>query len=385
MQAVGVKMARLDMNNWDAVENPKGTYNLSVAQSYVTAFRAAGIKTNLMLGYNSHLYTTSSAGWGAAIVGAANIAGYVAYCLKVAQTFNGPDIIYELGNEPDIAAFWNPVSGSAYGTAMAAAAAAIKKAYPNAVVLTAGISDINGSTYWGPYITAMIASAGAGMANIDGLAFHTYLGGDESGARQPPEWWFNYPTCLPALKSAMAAAPRPVWITEGGFPLDHAGNDATRQAVLAVRAMLTAILMQAKSYIHYDLINDSTTGPSSAEENSYGMYLNDAVTKKPTAAATAALMAIINGCTGFKIVLAPAVYEGDDNYAIGFTGPSGPQTIAWSSKQAGGTISLGVPADKTKVAVTDFFGANVGPAYDAVGNLVVSVSDAGGPLIVTGI
>ena len=93
MQATGMKLARLDMNNWDAVETTKGSYNFSVAQAYVAAFRAAGIKTCIMCGYNNSRYTTSSAGWGAGIVGASNVAGYAAYCARAAQAINGPDII----------------------------------------------------------------------------------------------------------------------------------------------------------------------------------------------------------------------------------------------------------------------------------------------------
>ena len=296
----------------------------------------------------------------------------------MAKTFNGPDIIYELGNEPNLTQFWNPTNAAAYGAAMAGGVVAIKTVQPTATVISAGIADYGDSTLWGGFIQQMIAAAGSSFSRIDGVGMHTYLGGDLSGARQPPEWWYLYPTLYPDLKKYSAPA-KNFYLTEGGFPIERSGNNATRQAILNSRAMLTAILMQVKCYIHYDLINDNT---GNASEDSYGLYLHDASTKKPSAVAFGNLMQVINSCTSYSIQ-APTTYSGDASYAIRFATSTTPQSIAWTSL-ASSTVNLGKPQAVAVIKASDLFGGPVSVSYDGSGNLIIPVSDAVGPVLVSG-
>jgi hypothetical protein len=368
LQTIGAQMARIDMVNWDAIEVTKGVYNFSGSIGLVSALRSAGIKIQLVLGYNNRLYAPS---WNSGVATQANIDGYVKYCQAVASQYFGPDVIYELRNEVNLNQWWAPTNNpEQYGRMMTQAAAGIKSAKPDAVVLTAGFSSFGGPRLWGPFLDGVMAHGS--LANIDGFAFHPYNQGDL--VMQFPEW------AVMDLSEALQhiGNSKPLYVNEWGYPYSWASNSLMRQATLDARAALTSICIGAKVHLHYDLVDDGLdyTHP----EETYGLFDNRFAIK-PSGTAFKAITTALAGCTRFAM----SFDRPQRLIALTIDKPSGRVVIAWTYvRAAAGTLvtfksSVGAHGSST---LKDVFG-NAKPYTYSDGVFLASFTEADGPLILS--
>lgn len=369
LSAMGAKIARIDVVNWQTVEKSRGQFDFAGSSALVAGLRAKAIKINWLLTYNNPIYCASG-GLGA-VVTQANIDGYVAYCLATLKQYWKPGDIIELWNEPNLGQFWSPTASAAqYATLMTQAAAQIRAAYPTATIVTAGFSDSGGPNGWTPYLTA-VAAVGP-FANINGVAFHPYNQGDL--VAQYPEFEVTNYAAVQAIFNGL-----PLHITEKGYPLAWASNSETRKAILNARSVLTSIIMGAASHIHYDLVDDGADQTNT--ENTYGLY-SSALAMLPSGVAMMALNAALTYVTSYSIS-----YDAAQCLLwLTLVKPTGITVIAWtylrpSNNTTPVNFSAAV-AGSTVTSCKDLFGSSK-PFTLSGGVLSMILTEDAGPVVVS--
>jgi hypothetical protein len=205
----------------------------------------------------------------------ADIAAFARFAEAAATHFKGRNVRYEIWNEPNLSQFWAPGPNAAeYAALLRAAVAAIRGADPDARISSGGISRFDT-----PFLSRALDPPLA--ANLTAIGIHPYpKAGPESIA---PE--------LESLREGVRRAfgdHLEVWDTEWGYSSTNAPRDAPsnghteagrrRQAVLAVREMLTIRALGLPLAVYYDLRDDGTN-PADPEHN-YGL-LDSSGEEKP--------------------------------------------------------------------------------------------------------
>ncbi len=378
LQKAGAHCVRSD-NVWDLIERPgsAGSYDWSGADEFWQALCRAKIKPIMIATYNNPIYAP---GRFRPIAGSFNIMAYRNFTVAMANHYISicPDMVEELFNEPS-ALNWTtvPWSGKNYAQMLAPVSAAIKAAQPRVTVYSGGIGFEPGpqETDW---IKQMVGS-GRTFPAVDAYAFHPYNYDQKNpAATLPPEQLL-----IDAKTFAEAAAStgqgKPVAFTEYGFPLQALGGDLKKQAIYVARGMLAAIIGHYPVQTYYDLIDD---GSGTDLENSMGLFRNGAskapYEMKPAGVAFAAITAAIAGVTAYTIAFDPAISAP----TISFEKPGGKSLILWTY-DASGPKSYAQPIGTFKqVGCKDVLGKAYPCSYSD-GTLVVELTEAKGPVIVT--
>ncbi len=137
------------------------------------------------------------------------------FVTKVATRYRGRITSYEIGNEPNLRAFWSGTPGQ-YGTFVRTAAEAIRAADPQAVIVAAvglvrGRKDLDGLAPW--------IDAATSSFEVDAVSVHVYPKASAMDAA---------PTLLAGVRRHVAAgAPeeKHLWATEVNV---HGGSDLSR-------------------------------------------------------------------------------------------------------------------------------------------------------------
>ena len=222
-------------------------------------------------------------------------AAYGRYAQAVARRYHGPDIAYEIWNEPNLDLFWPPTfDADSYGKLLATAANAIREIEPTAVIIPAGLANENDP----PRFLRALAAAGA-LDAVDGITFHPYRqDGPENSLHDIAEF---------ENAAVGGGTARPLWITEWGYSeswLAKLGpNTRRRQAVMIARMMLTAALAKAKVALVYDLIDDGTDPHD--QESVFGLFNYDFKAKE-AATAFRIVAGLISACNGYEFKVDPA-------------------------------------------------------------------------------
>jgi len=160
-----------------------------------------------------------------------NVAAYARFVERVAARYRGRVMAYVVWNEPNLAIEWDgqPPDPEGYVQLLCAAQAAIQRADPNALVITAGLAPTNHADASALddriYLRAMYNS-GAGTC-FDALGTHpygfAYPPSDPHGAHNS----LNFAR-LADLRAIMVLAgdgDKPAWATEVGWTTEPAGPD----------------------------------------------------------------------------------------------------------------------------------------------------------------
>jgi hypothetical protein len=220
---------------------------------------------------------------------------YGRYAQAVAKQYHGPDIVYEIWNEPNLAGFWPPTPDvKAYGALLAETAKAIREVKPAATIISGGLANEHNP----PQFLNELAQAGA-LGGLDGIAFHPYR-------TDAPEKSLHDMSEFEA--AAIPFGNPPLWITEWGYSdswlaKSASGRVGERSAAMMARLMLTAALAKAKVVLVYDLIDDGTD--PNDQESHFGLYDYDF---KPKQAATAfrTLAGLMSDCNKYEFAVDPA-------------------------------------------------------------------------------
>jgi hypothetical protein len=231
-----------------APKNGKHRYQWGPTDRIVELLAGAGIRWLPVLDY--------SAPWAASIPGndkspPASDADFAAYAEALARRYGRggtywqshpqlsqlPVTAYEIWNEPNLVAFWQPSPDPArYASLYLAARAAVHRADPQAVALVGGLNrEASG------YLTAMFTARPDLRGSIDAVGYHPYAT-DAEGV-------FRLVRNLRRHLDDAGATSVPLWITEVGWPTQGTGNlsadalpDPTRAANLSLvtDALLTS-------------------------------------------------------------------------------------------------------------------------------------------------
>jgi polysaccharide biosynthesis protein PslG len=218
---------------WASIEKTKGLYDWSSADRLVAADRARGIQIIATIAYTPTWARPASC-TGSDKCAPANVSDYANFAYAAAAHYSAIGVhVFEVWNEPNIHAFWQPTpSAAAYTALLNAAYPRIKQADPTATVISGGLSPqggyndadcngapdggvtSNGSTNPVNFLQGMYAASARG--GFDELGFHPY--GDSSDLGRCNAW-AQMDSTSPSLRSLMGAYGdngKPVDATEYG-------------------------------------------------------------------------------------------------------------------------------------------------------------------------
>lgn len=294
MKAIGITSIRLDAN-WDWVQygGPK-SYDWAQLDQVVKSVRAAGMSADLII--------DGCPPW-AAVAGTsgddspqpASAAQYAQWAAAVAARYAPMGVhTFEIWNEPNIQAFWQPKPNPAAYTAMLKAAyTAIKNVDPSAFVLSGGLAPaVNNGTDIAPITFLQDMYANGAKGSFDALGYHPYSYPALPDSVQSWSGWSQMSQTSPSLRSVMAAngdSGKKIWITEVGAP--SAGPYGVGQAGEAKEFTQVIANAKATSWIGacylYSWQDEGTS--QSTSENWFGLVTAGGAKKQAYHAVSTAL------------------------------------------------------------------------------------------------
>jgi len=289
MRGIGVSWVRVDANwSWAQPTGPS-TFDWSRLDREVGSMTAAGMHIDLIIDDTPAWARDPavSGNWGQP----ASASAFATFAGQVAGRY-GPRGVhtYEIWNEPNIHAFWNPAPNpSLYTTMLRDSSSAIKAAQPNATVLSGGLAPAtNDGTNIAPVTFLEDMYADGAKGSFDALGYHAYSAPALPDTFETWSGWSQMNETNPSLRSVMTAngdAGKQIWITEVGAPSSGPGGVGTAaQAEEVTQAVQGA---QANSWIGAEFFytyQDAGTDP-----DYYGL-LNADGSPKPAWAALARLL-----------------------------------------------------------------------------------------------
>jgi Cellulase (glycosyl hydrolase family 5) len=297
-----------------------------------------------------------------------DVAAFGRFAEAAATHFKGRNIRYEVWNEPNNAQFWEPSpSASEYGVLLREAVAAIRRADPSAKVSSGGVSRLDLS-----FLSRAVPPALA--ANLTAVGIHPYPKlGPEAIA---PE--------LATLREWVARALGEhieIWDTEWGYSSTNAPKEAPsnghteqgrrRQAILAVRELLTVWTLGFPLAVWYDLRDDGTD-PANPEHN-YGL-LDSSGKEKPAMQAIRTLMSALSGRKYAGMI--PETPGGI--HAMRFDGPADTTFVVWNDQSNNRRV---VEYGKEGlISATDGMGRPLKSKNRPSGHVEVELPESAGPI-----
>lgn len=233
----GIGWLRCDFA-WFDLEYFQGAWNFSGTDRLVNEAGAKGIRVLGILG-TSPPWANGGNNWN---YPPTDMAAWRNYVHTVALRYKGKVPAWEIWNEENIHAFWQPKPDSqAYVYLLAAASEEIRAVHPDATIVMGGVAGLD------PAFLDKCLSLGA-AAYVDAIAYHPYAEtiGEEG---QPPEatYWPKERLCrlivewVHNLVAKYSTKHLQVWITEVGWTTCAEvppGVDETTQASYLLRTMI---------------------------------------------------------------------------------------------------------------------------------------------------
>ena len=272
MKAIGITEIRLDAN-WDWVQyGGQHTFDWSQLDQAVASVRAAGMSVDLIVD-GCPPWAAVSGTSGDDSPQPASSAQYARWASDVAARYAPKGVnTFEIWNEPNSVAFWQPAPNpAAYTADLIAADKAIKKADPSAFVLSAGLApesndgtDINAITF----LQRMYAYGARGY--FDGVGYHPYSYPALPHTYDSWSGWSQMSQTSPSIRSVMAAngdSGKRIYITEVGAPSGGPwGVGQTPQATEFTQAIGVAKATSWIGGIYLYSWQDEGTDTSNAED-----------------------------------------------------------------------------------------------------------------------
>lgn len=276
-KSAGLSWVKTNLS-WSEVEKTRGVYDWSNFDRLLDMLDQRGMRALFILAYGNDLYG------GSPPVSAEASAAYAAYAKAAAKHFAGRRVHFEVWNEPDNI-FWIPTDPVAYARVAKLAIDAVHLGDPTAQVTTGGLA-------WFDFdFLAATLEAGAG-AHADAIGVHPYRG------VEPPESLANDVPRARALIARIGPKNPPLWDTEWGYSAIQFGpgdspDARKRQAVMAVRRMVSARLVGFPLAFWYDARDDASLSIDSSH-NYFGLLGADG-SEKPALRALRALRRAVEG------------------------------------------------------------------------------------------
>ena len=288
--ALGIKLVRRDFL-WADLEPSAGAFDFAAEDAAVDDSRARGIVTIGLLAYNAPWASPDGN-----VDAPPDPQKFAAFAEATARHFAGRVDAWEIWNEPNNGSrFWQPrEDGAEYARLLAAAYPAVKRGNPSATVLLGGLIYLyegivtDSATFLGDAFTY---DPDLGRW-FDVLALHPYAHyppqatpEQDDGREQPVGQMISRTRAL----LDYYGAPKPVWVTELGWPV-YGTVDEAGQGRFEVRAAIEAMAAGAERVCLYTL-DDGPNPTAFPPEDAFGQFHHDG-TPKMAATALHALTSI---------------------------------------------------------------------------------------------
>jgi len=282
IDGLGVHLVRRDFL-WADLEPSDGVFDFAAEDAAVDDSRARGLTTIGLLAYD--------APWAASdgdIATPPDPQKFAAFVEETVKHFAGRVDIWELWNEPNVSTFWKPRGdGFEYAKLLAAASPAVRRGNPKATIVLAGLlyheeaivvgadSFLEDAFTFNPDLGSL----------FDVLALHPYV---RYPPQAPPEQDDSREQPVGEMIARMRAllayygAPKPIWVTEYGWPI-YGTVDEAAQARFTVRGAVEAMAAGAERVCIYTL-DDGPNPTAFPPEDAFGVYRNDGTPKAAVAA-----------------------------------------------------------------------------------------------------
>ncbi len=272
MKAIGITEIRLDAN-WDWVQyGGENSFDWAQLDQAVASVRAAKMSLDLII--------DGCPPW-AAVRGTAgdpspqpaSSARYAQWAAEVAARYAPKGVgTFEIWNEPNNVAFWQPAPNpAAYTADLIAAYKAIKKADPSAFVLSGGLApESNDGTNISPvtFLQRMYAYGARGY--FDGVGYHPYSYPALPKTYDSWSGWSQMDQTSPSVRGVMAAngdSGKRIYVTEVGAPSGGPwGVGQTSQATEFTQAIEAAKTTSWIGGIYLYTWQDDGTDTSNTED-----------------------------------------------------------------------------------------------------------------------
>ena len=172
MKAMGVTSVRVEANWYWGQPNGPGSFDWGMDDR--PSIQQAGLSADLLI---DGCPAWAAASGSRACMHSRHPRAFATWAGAVAARYAAKGIeSFEIWNEPNLAAFWSPAPDpAAYTADLAAAYAAVKKADPSAIVVSAGLAPANNDgTNYDPRTFLQDMYADGAQGSFDGLGFHPY-------------------------------------------------------------------------------------------------------------------------------------------------------------------------------------------------------------------
>ena len=294
LKSIGITSIRIGAEwAWIQYAGPS-TYDWSQIDQEISEVRSAGLTVDLVI--------TGCPPW-AAVAGTAgqpspqpaDPMAFAKFAAAVAARYAPVGVTdFEIWNEPNNVAFWQPAPNpAAYTALLRAAYASIKAADPAAFVITGGLApesddgtNLNAITF----LTDMYADGAKG--SFDALGYHPY---SYPALPNTFEFWSGWsqmsqtPTSIEGVLSANGDSGKPLWLTEVGAPTSGPGGvGLAAQAEELTQAIADAKATSSVGALYIYTYEDSGSDPTT-NEDWFGLLNADGSPKPAFAAVAAAL------------------------------------------------------------------------------------------------
>lgn len=230
---LGVGWIRLDFDWGDIQPNNASTYDWTNIDRVVQAARARGL--SLLPVITCTPAWARPAGATSKMWAPANPSQFAAFAAAAVRRYAPQGIhTWEIWNEPNTTAFWQPQPGAAaYFNLLSPTVAAMRSADPTVFIVSGGLAPeaagyVSGSSL--QYLSSLCA-LGANKL-VDAIGYHPYS--FPVTPQDPVSWnpWAQIATTTPSLRTILAqygTPSLPIWATEYGAPTDGPGIEATAQ------------------------------------------------------------------------------------------------------------------------------------------------------------
>jgi hypothetical protein len=355
--SAGFSFVRTDLL-WATVEK-QGHYDFSAYDRLLSSLERRGMKALWILDYGHPNHGGSQPHT------AADIAAYARYAQAAAAHFKGRNVRYEIWNEPNLSSFLP--DSRIFPELLGQATKAMRQADASATISVGGVSGVDL-----PFLdhAALIAPA----RETDAIAIHPYR---STG----PETLVPDFLLLRRFVDAKIRPSLPIWDTEWGYSSSGFFSAATygdghtaarqRQAVLAVRHILTVWALGFPVAVWYDLRDD---GNDAADRESNFGLLDTSGQEKTSLRAVRVLTAAARQHSLAGILAdAPAGV-----HALKLAGDADFTWIVWCD-QPGDVFQIRFPAGELQAAF-DMLGQKIPVRWSAAKAASVTITEADGPV-----
>ncbi len=333
---------------WTRIETTPGVYDFSGLDGMVTDLATSGFRPLGILDYNNQLYEGPDGGaWdgGSNTLAVTDPSHYVDFAVATV-THYGPDVDYEIWNEPNNAfRFWESLSAAGsnpdpdgYSALVAAAAPAIRAACPTCR-LFAGAIDYQGQDLGNVFLQGMLAAQPSLWTLFDAVSYHAYpdyvpiappdfagIDGSATGATPEVPLVQMAQNLRAAVTGAGGPASFPLAMTEDGWPTGTGWVTPAQQADYLVEASLLSFSAGDLTTCFYTL-QDGTNAAD--PESNFGLYFNDWSPKPAIGALTVMTTAL--GDTAFEMDRGSELGLQAQEHALSFVAADRRTTALWSN------------------------------------------------------